>query len=121
MGDDLLTAKIIGCCFKVHTGLGPGFPERVYHKALQIIFTKSFLNYKTEVPFEVKFLNEPVGLFRCDLLIEDRVILELKAAEGYLPRLCQDQVIAYLKASNLKVGLLINFGNLNCDIKRFSL
>lgn len=68
----------------------------------------------------VKFDNIIVGTFRCDLLVEDTVIVELKSETGFLPKLFFNQVISYLKASHTKTGLLINFGNTSCEVKRLS-
>ncbi|MEJ6982238.1 GxxExxY protein [Pedobacter sp. P351] len=66
------------------------------------------------------FDSKQVGKFRCDLLIENSVIVELKSVTGYQPKLFQNQLISYLKASKIKTGLLINFGNTSCEIKRLS-
>ena len=64
------------------------------------------------------FEQKVIGKFRCDLLIEDTVIGELKSVTGFMPKLFQNQLISYLKASKIKTGLLINFGNLSCEVKR---
>lgn len=76
--------------------------------------------YHAEKEFNIAFDNIIVGRFRCDLLVEDKVIVELKSVVGYQPKLFQSQVISYLKASKIKTGLLINFGNSSCEIKRIS-
>ena len=64
-------------------------------------------------------LRERVGTFKLDLIIEDKVIVELKAVTGYIPEVFKYQVLSYLKVSGLHVGLLINFGNKSCQVKRF--
>jgi GxxExxY protein len=64
------------------------------------------------------FQREKIGKFRADLVIEDKVIVELKAIEGRMPKIFESQVISYLKASNLNVGLLVNFGNRSCEVRR---
>lgn len=115
---DPLTAKIIKACYDVHNELGPGFVERIYVNALIIALEKLKLEFAPEKEFVVKFKNKAVGKFRVDLLIEGRVIIELKSVEGKMPKLFERQVISYLKASNIKVGLLINFGNSSCEIRR---
>jgi GxxExxY protein len=102
---DILTEKIIGCCFKIHNELGPGFLERIYHNALIIALTEMGLKYETEKGFELYFSNKRIGKFRCDLLIEDRVIVELKSISGNLPILFNHQLISYLRASKVKTGL----------------
>ncbi len=117
---NLLSHKIIGCCYDVHNQLGPGFLEKIYVNALKIRLKQSGISYEAEKEFTVTFDNIVVGRFRCDLLIEDKVIVELKSIVGYQPKLFQSQVISYLKASKVKTGLLINFGNSSCEIKRLS-
>lgn len=111
---DLLTQKIIGCCFTVHRDLGPGFNEKIYSRALQITLEKALLRFVAEKEFIVMYDNKQVGKFRCDLLVEDTVIIELKSVTGFMPKLFYNQLISYLKASKIKTGLLINFGNTSC-------
>ena len=118
-GKDLLTEKIINCCFKVHNELGPGFKERIYHNALKLFLDEEGLKYETEKAFEVNVKGERVGSFKLDLIIEDKVIVELKAVTGYIPEVFKYQLLSYLKVSDLHIGLLINFGNKSCQVKRF--
>ncbi|MFH1227712.1 MAG: GxxExxY protein [Planctomycetota bacterium] len=115
---DPLTAKIIEACYKAHNELGPGFMERIYANALKIVFDKIKTRYETEKEFSVKYENQNVGKFRVDFLIENKVILEIKSVEGRMPKIFESQVISYLKASGIKVGLLINFGNRSCEVRR---
>ncbi|MES2278732.1 MAG: GxxExxY protein [Bacteroidota bacterium] len=117
---DALTQKIIGCCFKVHTALGPGFIEKIYAKALQHQLAKEGLKFEAEKEFNVFFDDQFVGKFRCDVFVENTIIVELKSVTGYIPKLFENQVLSYLKASKIKTGLLINFGNTSCEIKRIS-
>src|SRR5258707_15743790 len=117
---DELTEKIIGCCFEVHTALGPGFIEKIYANALQHQLRANNLSFVAEKEFNVYFKDQHVGKFRCDLFVEEKVIVELKSVTGYIPKLFQSQLLSYLKASNIKTGLLINFGNSSCEIKRLS-
>lgn len=117
---DLLTEKIIGSCFKVHTELGPGFIEKIYHNALIILLKEEGVNFDTEKEFDVFFSKKKVGKFRCDLLIEDKLIVELKSVEGYMPKIFTSKLLSYLKAASIKTGLLINFGNKSCEVKRLS-
>jgi GxxExxY protein len=79
---DQLTKRIIGCCFKAHKDLGPGFNEKVYHNALKLLFDKEGLQYESEKEFEVFFLEKKVGSFRTDLVVENEVILEIKSLAG---------------------------------------
>lgn len=115
---DPLTERIIGCCFKVHSELGLGFNERVYHNALKLALKQEGLKYQTEKSFKVSYQGISVGSFKADLIIEDKVIVELKALTGNIPNIFESQVLSYLKASGLKTGLLVNFGNRKCQVKR---
>lgn len=118
---DVLTEKIIGCCFEVHKGLGPGFLEKVYSKALQHQLQLDGLNFEIEKEFNLYFKDKLVGNFRCDFFIENKIIVEIKSFAGiYTPVLFQKQVLSYLRAAKVKTGLLINFGNISCSIKRLS-
>ena len=118
---DLITEKIIGCCFKVHSELGPGFNERIYHNALMLDLKDNGLTCKTEKVYKVSYKGVSVGNFRADLIVEDDIIVELKALAGNIPKIFESQVLSYLKASSLKTGLLVNFGNKSCQIKRLTI
>ena len=118
--NDVLTEKIIGCCFKVHSELGPGFVERIYANALHHQLSSENLSFVAEKEFNVNFKDQFVGKFRCDLFVENKVIVELKSVTGFIPKLFQTQLLSYLKASKVKTGLLINFGNPSCEVKRLS-
>lgn len=117
---DLLTEKIIGYCFKIHNELGPGFLEKIYHNALIVLLKEENISFDTEKEFDVFFSKKKVGKFRCDLLIESKLIVELKSVEGYMPKIFTSKLLSYLKAASIKTGLLINFGNNSCDVKRLS-
>jgi len=115
---DQLTERIIGCCFKVHKDLGPGFNEKIYHNALMQLFEEKEIKYQTEKEFAVYYIGKKVGSFRADLVVEDKVIVEIKSLTGNILTLLEHQLISYLKASGFHVGLLINFGNKSCQVKR---
>jgi len=119
MEKDPLTEKIIAGCFEVHNELGAGFKESVYHNALKIALEKEGLKFETEKTIELEFQGKKVGKFRLDLIVENKVVVEVKSMEGYIPDVFKGQILSYLKASGLSVGLLINFGNKSCYIKRF--
>lgn len=104
-----LTYKIIGLLFKVHTQLGCGFPERIYQRALELEFQNEGIEYKTEKEIKVIYNKKIVGSFRLDLVIEEKVIIEIKAVE-YFPKVAKEQLVSYLKATPYEVGLLANFG-----------
>ena len=111
-----LTAKIIECVYKVHNTLGFGFLESVYQAALAIELEKAGLKAQTEVPIKVFYEGKNVGDFIADMVIEDKVILELKSVKELHPA-HEAQLTNYLKATGIEVGLLINFGQ-SAQIKR---
>jgi GxxExxY protein len=115
---DPLTEKIIACAYKVHGELGPGFNENIYHNALKIALEGQQLKYQTEKSFNILFKNKNVGKLRLDLIVENKVIVEIKSVSSHMPILFESQVLSYLKATEYKVGLLINFGNRSCHIRR---
>jgi len=115
---DPITERIIACAYKVHSELGPGFSEAIYHNALKIALEEDGLRFQTEKSFYVSFQGEHVGRLRLDLIIEDKVIIEVKALTGNIPTVFELQVLSYLKASGYKGGLLINFGNKSCQVRR---
>lgn len=118
---DPLTEKIIACCFHVHSELGPGFNERIYHNALKLALKEANLEYQTEKEFPVFFQDKKIGSLKLDLIIEGKVIVEVKALTGNVPEVFKYQLLSYLKVSHLHVGLLVNFSNKSCQIKRFML
>ena len=118
MEKDLLTERIIGCCFIVHRELGPGFPEKIYHHALECALKKAEVGFESEKRFRVSFQGDRVGEFCLDLLVEHRVVVEVKAVSGIMPKVFGAQLVAYLKATKLPVGLLVNFGNASCQVRR---
>ncbi len=115
---DPLTEKIIGCAYKVHSELGPGFNEGIYHNALKVAFEEKKLKYQTEKSFNVSFQGRHVGRLRLDLIVEDEVVIEIKALTGNIPALFELQILSYLKASGHRVGLIMNFGNKSCQVRR---
>jgi len=115
-----LTRKIIGIAMKIHREIGPGFQERVYHKAMILDLEKENLTADSEKKFDILYQNKHVGTFILDLVVEGKIVIELKAISGEIPKLFYSQIISYLKASGLEIGLLINFCNDSLDIKRFA-
>ncbi|MFN3446195.1 MAG: GxxExxY protein [Bacteroidia bacterium] len=104
-----LSEQIIGCCIAVHKELGPGLLERVYEECLAIELENSGLNFKRQVHLPVIYKGEPTNQnFRLDFLIEDEIILELKAIEVVLP-IHEVILVTYLKIADKKLGLLVNF------------
>ena len=117
MEDEDLTGQIIACAYAVHNALGAGFLESVYQKALAIELAKHGLSGVMEKKIPVYYERELVGDFRADLVVEDRVIVELKAVEKLAP-IHEVQLVNYLVATNTPVGLLINFGSQRVEVKR---
>jgi GxxExxY protein len=111
-----LTGKIIQCAYKVHKTLGFGFLENIYQNALLVELGKSGLEASKEKPIKVFYDGQMVGEYLADILVEDRIILELKSVKVLHPA-HEAQLINYLKATGLEVGLLINFGD-QIEIKR---
>jgi GxxExxY protein len=111
-----LTGQIIQCAYKVHKTLGFGFLENVYQNALLIELTQSGLKAVKETPIRVSYEGQHVGEYAADILVEDRIILELKSVKELHPA-HEAQLVNYLKATSLEVGLLINFGE-RVEIKR---
>jgi len=114
-----ITQVVIGCAFEVMKELGAGFLESVYEKALLLVLRQKELSAVAQHPIKVKFRGETVGEFFADLLVENKVVVELKSVKAIAPE-HQAQVINYLNATGIEVGLLINFGNPRLEYRRFS-
>ena len=109
MENEELTRTIIGCAISVHRALGPGFLESVYHRSLVLALETTGLRVCSRVGIPVWFRGYQVGQFEADLLVENCVLLELKAARS-LDSSHRAQLMNYLKATEIEVGLLLNFG-----------
>lgn len=112
-----ITEKIIGCAFKVSNTLGIGFVEKVYENSLAHELLKTKLQAKQQRPISVYYDEKLVGEFFVDLLIEERVLVELKVARSF-DNTHMMQCLNYLRASGLPICLLINFGRPKIEIKR---
>jgi len=115
---DPFTERIIACAYKVHSELGPGFNEKIYHNAFEITLKEKELNYETEKEYKVVYQNKQVGFLKVDLIIENKIIVEVKSITGNIPKVFETQVLSYLKVTGCDVGLLINFGNKSCQVRR---
>ena len=115
-----LTQKILKGAFAVHNTLGCGFLERVYSNALSTELSQMQLGCEQEVPFKVKCKNVVVGDYCADLVVGRRVLVELKACAG-LEGVHEAQILNYLKASGIRVGLRLNFGKPKLEYRRFVL
>ena len=105
---ELLASRVIGAAIEVHRHLGPGLPEFVYRNAMMHEFDLQGIPYRTEVAVPVDYKGKKVGEGRVDLLVGERLILELKVVET-LHEVHRAQAIAYLSAMHLQLALLINF------------
>lgn len=104
-----LTEKIIAVFYKVYNKLGYGFSEKVYEKSLMIEFGKANIPATTQAPIKVLYESEIVGEYYADILVDNKVILEIKAAKCLVEE-NEAQLLNYLKATDIEVGLLFNFG-----------
>ncbi len=113
-----ITAQILEAAFEVSNELGAGFLESVYESALFIALKDIGLRIERQAPIKVLFRNQLVGQFFADLLIEDQIILELKAVKTLVPEHTA-QTLNYLKATAKPVAMLINFGSPKLEYRRF--
>jgi GxxExxY protein len=109
--EDALTEKIIGVFYSVFNELGYGFVESVYCRAMAIALDESGLQVVSEFPVPVSFHGQIVGAFRADLLVERKIILELKTADQ-ISKAHEAQLLHYLRASDVEIGLILNFGQM---------
>ncbi|MGE5516080.1 MAG: GxxExxY protein [Bacteroidota bacterium] len=117
---DDLTATIIGAAFAVSNTLGHGFLEIIYKNALAEELQAQGLAVAKERPYPVFYRDKQMGHYVADIVVEDRVIVELKAVDDLVPA-HRAQLLNYLKASNVPIGLLFNFGKPKIQIKRIIL
>ncbi|HZK43215.1 MAG TPA: GxxExxY protein [Syntrophomonadaceae bacterium] len=111
-----ITEKIIGCVYKVYNHLGSGFLEKVYENALKIELEHENLKVQQQYPIKVYYKDTVIGEYFADLFIEDKIIIELKIAKE-INKIHEVQLVNYLKATGIRVGLLINLNN-GVKIKR---
>jgi GxxExxY protein len=112
-----ITYQINGAIFEVNKILGPGFLEKVYENALVIELRNRGLVAESQVAIRVEYKNECVGEYIVDILVENKVVIEIKTADA-LSSAHQAQLLNYLKATGLNVGILVNFNKSKADIKR---
>ena len=113
-----LTYKVIGCAMRVHNQLGPGLKESAYQHALSLELETAGLSYETERPREIFLEGASIGLLYVDHVVEDQLLVEEKALSHLLTNDEIAQVITYLGALELDVGLLVNFGRNRLEYKR---
>jgi len=112
-----LSSRIIGAAIEVHRELGPGFLEAIYEEALKIELSEQSMRYDSQKEIKVEYLGVEIGVHRLDLLVEKKIIVELKAVKE-LTDIHFAQLRSYLKAAGLKVGSLLNFAKPTLEIRR---
>ena len=117
-----MTARVIGSAIEVHRVLGPGLLEMIYETALTIEFDEAGISYERQVPIPAYYKGRALGHYRVDLVVEDLVLVEVKAVAQLNP-LFEAQLLTYLRLTNKRVGLLINFNSrlLKEGVRRFVL
>ena len=114
-----LTGKILEACFEVSKELGIGFLESVYEKALIVTLKQKGLKVENQVTLKVRFRGVVVGEFYADLLVEEKILIELKTVNSFANEHFA-QLLNYLKATGIEVGLIINFGKPKLEYRRFN-
>lgn len=114
-----LSRQIIGCAYAVYNKLGSGFLESVYQQSMLIELQKANLSAQQESPIQVRYEGQIVGEFQADIVVESRMIVELKAIEA-LAKVHEVQVVNYLRATGIEVGLLLNFGPTEVQVRRLT-
>lgn len=111
MNENEIAKIIVNSCFRIHQELGPGLLESVYENVLAYELNREKLQFEKQKSIPLKYHNIKMDLgFRADIIVEDKILVELKSVEKILP-VHKKQVLTYLKISNFKLGLLINFNS----------
>jgi GxxExxY protein len=112
-----LSYKLIGLAMRVHSGLGHGFLEKVYERALMILLRRENIESAQQAPITVTFEGEAVGDYYADILVENKIILEIKSAEKIIDA-HRAQALHYLKATGLRLAIILNFGKEKLEYER---
>ncbi|UUV18858.1 GxxExxY protein [Fusobacteria bacterium ZRK30] len=112
-----LSYKIIGLAMEVHRELGTGFLEKVYENALMMLLEENNITAIQQEPIKIYFRNKVIGDYIADIIVDDRIILELKCTSKIIG-IYKAQLANYLKATGKEVGIIINFGNKSVEIER---
>ena len=112
-----LRYQIVGCAYEVYNSLGKGFPEKYYQKALAIELKSKGIKVREQVYFPLEFKEELIGKSYFDFLIDEKIIVEIKQG-NHFSKGHFEQITRYLKVSNLKLGLLVNFSSSGVQVKR---
>jgi len=114
-----LSYRIMGLAMQVHKELGFGFLEKVYENALMVIFRRKVIKAIQQAPLTVHFLDEVVGEYYADIMVEDRIILELKTV-AKITDVHRSQTLNYLKATGMKLAIILNFGKESLEYERLA-
>jgi GxxExxY protein len=112
-----ISFKIVESCFEVHNILGPGYSEKIYEEAVSKELRNRGIEYKRQKLIEVFYKAEKIGEYRLDMVVENKIILELKAVSEP-NNTFEAQLLSYLKATGMKLGILVNFGGNKVEYKR---
>ncbi len=115
-----LSYKIVGLAMEVHNELGPGFLEKVYENSLLVMFEENGIAARSQVPIQVHFHGRVVGDYFADIVVDDSIIIDLKAQDR-IAEIHKAQALNYLKATQFKLALLINFGKYRLEYERLVL
>mgnify|MGYP001578500546 CR=1 FL=1 len=115
-----LAYQVIGLAMDVHSGLGYGFLEKVYENALMVLLRREGINAKQQSPINIFFEGQNVGDYFADILVEDKIIVELKSVEKIID-IHKAQALNYLKATGLRLAILLNFGKERLEYERLVL
>lgn len=113
-----LSYKIVGLAMEVHSKLGYGFLEKVYENALMVLFEKNEIPAQQQAPVQVYFEGKVVGDYYADILVDNKIILELKAVDKIVD-VHRTQVLNYLTATKLRLAMILNFAKENFEYERF--
>lgn len=113
-----LTEKIIGALFEVYNNLGPGLSEIIYQRAVIEELNSAKLKFEVEKNVPIFYKKKQLGIYRLDIVIDERVILELKV-KSEIESVDKAQIMTYLKATGYRIGILVNFGSEKLEFKRF--
>jgi len=112
-----LSYKVVGCAMKVRDELGYGFLERVYENAMMVMFREIGIAARQQVPLKVFFHGFVVGDYIVDILVDDKIVLELKTGEG-INNNHKTQMLHYLAATKMRLAMILNFGKHKVDVER---
>jgi len=112
-----LSYQLVGCFYEVYNEIGPAHKERIYHKALAILFEEKSINFASKPRIIIKFRNKKIGAYEPDFLVDSKIAVEIKSTFN-MPKVFEQQLYYYIKGSKYRIGYLVNFGSEKIDIRR---